>query len=214
MSTAYLLRHGATEANERRAYCGSADLPLSAAGRAQLGSLRAAGGYPAAGGLWIYTSGLRRTEETLEILFGQVPHRIVPGLREMDFGAFEGHTYAELEEDPDYRAWLSGENEKNRCPGGESGSEMTCRVLAAFRALVPSGDFLAVTHGGPIAAVMADLFPAEGRNRYEWQPECGCGYRIVLTDSRAVSWEKVPFAGAGRTGPDGRGSVRSAEGRG
>ena len=32
----YLIRHGKTEANEKRLYCGSTDLPLSEKGRAEL----------------------------------------------------------------------------------------------------------------------------------------------------------------------------------
>ena len=31
----YLIRHGKTEANERRLYCGSTDLPLSRQGAAE-----------------------------------------------------------------------------------------------------------------------------------------------------------------------------------
>ncbi len=35
-----------------------------------------------------------------------------------------------------------------------------------------------MTHGGVIAAIMAYLFPGEGKNRYEWQPGAGGGYEI------------------------------------
>ena len=35
----YLIRHGKTEANERRLYCGSTDLPLSRQGAAELAQL-------------------------------------------------------------------------------------------------------------------------------------------------------------------------------
>ena len=34
--TIYLIRHDKTEANEKHLYCGNTDLPLSAAGRAEL----------------------------------------------------------------------------------------------------------------------------------------------------------------------------------
>lgn len=34
--TIYLIRHGKTEANEKRLYCGITDLPLSEAGRDEL----------------------------------------------------------------------------------------------------------------------------------------------------------------------------------
>ena len=37
----------------------------------------------------------------------------------------------------------------------------------------------------PFAAVMAYLFPEEGRNRYEWQPAYGGGYVI---DTTGRSW--------------------------
>ena len=36
-----------------------------------------------------------------------------------------------------------------------------------------------VTHGGVIAAIMASLFPEEGKNRYQWQPKPGEGYAIT-----------------------------------
>lgn len=198
MRRVYLIRHGATAANERRAYCGAADIPLSAAGRERLVRLRETARYPAADGLRIYTSGMRRTEETLALLFGEIPHSTVPGLQEMNFGAFELHSYSELKEEPAYLTWISGNNEKKRCPHGESGEEMTRRVLKAFYELLAEGEFLAVTHGGPIAAVMSDLFPAEEKNRYEWQPSCGCGYRIKFDGGCAVCYDRIPFSGVCR----------------
>ena len=96
----FLLRHGLTEANERRLYYGRTDLPLSEAGRA---ALRACAAPPAV--VRYFTSGLLRTEQTLEILCGSVPHTALPGLREMDFGAFEMKSYSELKDDPDFRRW-------------------------------------------------------------------------------------------------------------
>ena len=38
--TVYLIRHGKTEANEKRLYCGSADLSLSEQGREELQKMR------------------------------------------------------------------------------------------------------------------------------------------------------------------------------
>ena len=102
-----------------------------------------------------------------------------PDLREMDFGAFEMHSYEELKEDPAYLAWITGDNESNVAPGGESGVMMQERVLNAFERIRARGqNAFIVTHGGVIAAIMASLFPEEGKNRYEWQPAPGCGYVI------------------------------------
>lgn len=193
MKLAYLIRHGKTAANEERIYCGFTDLPLSETGRAELLAARPVGGYPDTAGLRIYTSGMKRTDETLKLLFGSVPHTVVPALREMDFGAFEMRAYSELIHDPDYLAWISGDNPHHRCPDGECGADLEERVTAAFGLLSGmEGDFLCVTHGGPIAALMSLLFPDEGKNRYEWQPDEGEGYRIYLRGGVPVSFDRIP----------------------
>ena len=167
----YLVRHGKTEANEKHLYCGSTDLPLSFAGRKELQELH----YITKNARFI-TSGMKRTEETLQILFGEVPHIQEPALREVDFGIFEMHSYEELKDDPIYQAWISGDNETNVPPGGESGKQMTQRVLDAFLQIKENA--VIITHGGVIAAIMAHLFPGEGKNRYNWQPKPGHGYEI------------------------------------
>ena len=83
-----------------------------------------------------------------------------------------------LKDDRSNQAWLTGDNEKNVPPHGESGEHMTARALAAFVRVQEAGrDAVIVTHGGVIAAIMAHLFP-EGKNRYEWQSPNGGGYVI------------------------------------
>ena len=169
--TIYLIRHGKTAANERRLYCGSTDLPLSEHGRAELKELH----YDIRN-VHFLTSGMRRANETLELLFGAASYDTDPRFREVDFGAFEMRGYEELKDDPAYQAWITGDNERNIPPGGESGEQMTLRVLAAFSEL--REDTCIVTHGGVIAAIMAQLFPEAGKHRYQWQPKNGHGYII------------------------------------
>jgi len=167
----YLIRHGKTEANERHLYCGSTDLPLSKLGRRELEALH----YSVQESQFV-TSGMLRTEQTLQILFGKVPHRADPRFREVDFGAFEMLGYETLKNREDYQRWITGDNEANVPPGGESGAEMTSRVIAAFQEL--REDTVLVTHGGVIAAIMENLFPEEQKNRYQWQPKPGHGYLV------------------------------------
>ena len=119
---------------------------------------------------------MKRTDETLRILFGNVPFSVDSRFREVDFGAFEMKSYEILKDDPAYQIWLTGDNEANTPPDGESGVQMTRRVLEAFRE-IPDGTAL-ITHGGVIAAIMASLFPADGKHRYQWQPRNGHGYEI------------------------------------
>ena len=172
--TIYLIRHGKTEANERHLYCGSSDLPLSEKGAAALRSKR----YRVSGKRFV-TSGMLRTEQTLRLLFGDVPHEVDNRFREVDFGDFELRSYEELKEEASYQTWITGDNESNVPPNGESGAQMTMRVLEAFRELEHRGeDTVLITHGGVIAAIMANLFPEEGKNRYQWQPKPGEGYRL------------------------------------
>ena len=73
----YLIRHGKTRANEEHRYCGSTDLPLSEGGRAELNALT----YRLPEGLRFVTSGMLRTEQTLQALFGDVPHSQDPRFR-------------------------------------------------------------------------------------------------------------------------------------
>lgn len=174
MSTVYLIRHGRTEANEKHLYCGSSDVPLSEAGIMELKKLT----YRIKSAHFI-TSGMKRTEQTLQVLFGKVPHSREPRFREMDFGLFELRSYEEMKDDPAYQAWISGDNEANAAPGGESGVQMQKRAIEAFSELKETGrDVVIVTHGGVIAAIMAHLFPEENKNRYQWQPNPGCGYAV------------------------------------
>ena len=174
MSSLYLIRHGKTQANLDHVYCGSTDIPLSQTGRQELKTLH----YDIHPDV-VLTSGMKRTEETLAILFGPVEHRAEPELREIDFGDFEMKGYEELKERADYQTWITGDNEANVPPNGESGNQMTDRVLKAIRPLLDSDQStLVVTHGGVIAAIMAELFPEEGKYRYQWQPVPGHGYAI------------------------------------
>ena len=113
-----LLRHGITEANEKRLYCGATDIGLSEKGKAALLLRKKETAYPEITGMRIVTSGMKRCEETLALLYGDVPHETDPAFREMDFGAFEMRSYEEMKNDPAYLAWITGNNEKNVAPGG------------------------------------------------------------------------------------------------
>lgn len=175
MKPLYLIRHGKTRANEEHLYCGSSDLPLSPNGEAELQRL-----HYSLPNVRFVTSGMKRTEQTLTLLFGDKPHEIKPAFREIDFGRFELRCYEELKNDPDYLDWISGDNRRNIPPGGESGEQMEKRVLAAFEALKKENlPTVLITHGGVIACIMEHLFPEENKNRYQWQPEPGHGYAVI-----------------------------------
>lgn len=173
----YLIRHGITEGNEKHLYYGATDLPLAPAGIEELNRLRAFWQNTVSGSPVFITSGMTRTRETLEILFGDRPYTAVPDLREVDFGSFEMKTYEELKDVPEYIEWISGDNFSNIAPGGESGQMVKDRSVAAFEKIFSTGkDTVIITHGGVISCLMDYLFHEEGKNFYEWQPKPGYGY--------------------------------------
>jgi alpha-ribazole phosphatase len=80
-------------------------------------------------------------------------------LRELDFGEFEGRTYAEIErEHPEFfRSWMEAPT-LVRFPGGESYAELRERVAAAVSDIVAANNdetVAVVSHGGVIRAALA-----------------------------------------------------------
>jgi probable phosphoglycerate mutase len=160
-----LLRHGQTSVSVEKRFGGRIDAPLTAFGRAQAAA--AAARLRGAAFDAVITSPLRRARATAQaVLPGLAP---APGrdevafsvddeLRETDFGAWEGLTFAEARErHPDaLSAWLA--DPAVAPPGGESLGATIERVggaLRRHRAAWPGGRILLVTHMGPIKSAVS-----------------------------------------------------------
>lgn len=89
-STIYLIRHSTTSGNVGDWYYGALDVPLVPEGIEKLEKLKDEGIYPSPEDADIYTSGMLRTEQTLETIYGKVPHRVIEEFREYNFGFSEG----------------------------------------------------------------------------------------------------------------------------
>ena len=171
----FLIRHGEIQSGERRRYYGSTDLPLTPAGQNAL--LRQE---------WsperVWCSPMRRAVQTAEILFPATQHLLIPDLREMDFGAFEGRGWWEMQEDEAYRAWTDSSC-RTRCPGGEDWASFSARVCTAFDALIKDafaeglGTLAVVAHGGTQMAVL-ERFGASDLPWHSWQTACGEGWLL------------------------------------
>ncbi|MBA2609976.1 MAG: histidine phosphatase family protein [Actinobacteria bacterium] len=150
-----LVRHGESVWNAEGRWQGSADPPLSDAGRAQAAAL--AEFIRDEGIDHIVTSDLDRAHETARIVAAAlgVPVGVMEDrLRERDVGEISGLTRAEIEAKfPGLlEKWRTGELTK--MPGGED--DITPRVSAAIEALASAPDgsvVLVVTHGGVIGAI-------------------------------------------------------------
>ena len=169
MTELVLVRHGETVGQSSIRLYGSTDIPLSPIGEAQLG--RAAAALSPHAFTRVLTSPLQRARRSAEIVLAAqcqpAALEVVDDFREIDFGAWEGWTYAEAEaRDPDgYRRWHS-EGTAFTYPNGESRSAFHARVHAATHAVLGdpdagrqpgAGPILGVLHKGVIKAVLAAL---------------------------------------------------------
>ena len=156
-----LLRHGETPLTPEKRFSGSggSDPSLSPTGREQ--AERAAAALAARGTVQaVVSSPLRRCRETADVVATRLglPVEVEDGLRETDFGAWEGLTFAEVHAryPEDLAAW-------HRTPtvaptgGGESFAEVAERVAAARDKLLAAHagrTVLLVTHVTPVKTLV------------------------------------------------------------
>jgi probable phosphoglycerate mutase len=89
------------------------------------------------------------------------------GLSELDFGAFEGRTFAEIAATDSalYERWMA-EPSTVQFPGGESYADLKARAASSIRDVIArhrGRSVLAVSHGGPIRAIVAGLLEIPDR---------------------------------------------------
>ncbi|HAR11996.1 MAG TPA: histidine phosphatase family protein, partial [Ruminococcaceae bacterium] len=134
----------------------------------------------------VMITSLQRTRQTAEVLFPDAELVVADGLKEMDFGVFEGRNYREMEHDPQYRAWVETGCE-GRCPGGESKAEFCQRVCTAFAALVDAAlaaeepQLVIVAHGGTQMAAL-ERFAVPHKNYYSWCAPAAGGFVLDAAD--------------------------------
>jgi broad specificity phosphatase PhoE len=182
-----LLRHGETVGESSIRLHGASDVVLSAIGEQQ--AERAAAALAGLRLRRIVCSPLQRARRTAEIVRAaqtQAPQlEVVADLREVNFGAWEGWTYAEAEaRDPDnFQRWRS-QGPSFDYPGGEPRASFRARVLAAARDHlgVPSpGPTLAVLHKGVIKTVIAALTGREPAELSSLPVSLGSLHRLQWT---------------------------------
>ncbi len=167
-TTLVLVRHGVTDHTVHKRFSGglaSSNPPLNEEGRAQA---RATGEWlqPLAGDLTrIVSSPVRRTRETAEELAAllSLEVSVEHGVAEMEFGSWDGLTYAEVHErfPDDLSSWLG---DLDSAPhGGESLRAVQARVLEGRDRLLAAhaGETLVVvSHVTPIKVLVADAVGA------------------------------------------------------
>jgi alpha-ribazole phosphatase len=192
-TTLYLIRHGETIGNEAKRYKGSIDVPLSTRGISQIkevSSFIAERGKLSA----VYCSGLSRAAKSAEII--AEPHSLTPlvidGLRERNFGIWEGMTFDEIKTQypAEFEAWAT--NPLKHSPiGGESTNEVSERVTRALDDVLGrhAGEggcnIVIVAHGGVNRIMLCHLMGVPLENFFR-----------IEQDNAAINiiefWERYP----------------------
>jgi probable phosphoglycerate mutase len=160
-----LLRHGETEHTAQRRFSGgSSDPALSATGLDQ--ARRCAERFGERGGIdAIVASPLRRAQQTAAVVAQRlgVSVETEPDLRECDFGAWDGLTFAAVQAGwaAELSDWLA--QPSRAAPGGESLSQVARRVDAVRRRLMrrhAGCSVLLVAHVTPIKLIIRSALDA------------------------------------------------------
>ena len=192
----YLARHGQTDWNVEHRLQGSTDTPLNTTGREQAMALaeRLKGVSLDA----VYSSMLRRSRETAEIVRGSVPLRTLAGLNERRLGTFEGRRvdasdpvtardYERRSQDPD-----------DTLDGGESLTQFFERVRATvtgIRTRHASGAILIVGHGGTNQMIVRTLLSLPSDEAHSFEQANDDLYLVELEPAQPARLRKLADSG-------------------
>lgn len=180
----YLIRHGKTQGNLERRYIGATDEPLCKEGLSLLKKNK----YPNAD--IVFSSPMQRCLMTAAAIYPTHTPVICGGLREMNFGDFEGKCYDELKDNAEYVKWLESGG-YSPFPNGEGREEFAARCQSAFETCLSQiKDFSAsqhisspkaafIIHGGAIMSIMQKYGTPKGEY-YKWQIENGAWIELDI----------------------------------
>lgn len=180
-----LIRHGDLGNRWHGRYVGRTDPPLSAEGRRQAAALSG----PAArlNGAHFFTSPLRRTRETAEIALGaDWLFEIDENLREIDFGRWEGMSFAQIAAaDPAAVDRWAALDPDFAFPDGEGIANFRERLRAAAEQIIadPAEAVILFAHGGVIRFLICHFLGLADRHH-------------LLFDVRPASLSEIRIEGA------------------
>lgn len=192
MTTLFLARHASTN-DVGRVLSGRSPVPLSAQGMEE--AERLAERLAAAPLAAIHSSPQVRAMQTAQAVARRTGAPIiqVSALSEIDFGAWAGRSFAELEKDPEWTRWNSARG-FTQAPNGETMAAAAARAIAHLEGIGAVGPVLCVSHCDVIRAIVArylglpmnnllrfDCHPASLTTLAKWPG----GARLVALNERA-----------------------------
>ncbi|MBR6967584.1 MAG: histidine phosphatase family protein [Ruminococcus sp.] len=182
-----LIRHGMTAGNMEKRYIGVTDESLCNEGIRALSEKK----YPRCE--LLVCSPMKRCTETAAVIYpGQQPI-IADGLRECDFGEFEGKNYKELSGSAEYQSWIDSGGEA-AFPHGEVPADFRRRSKEAFEQILyaHSGAESAafVVHGGTVMSVL-EKYAFPHKDYFDWQLPNGSGWVCEWNGNKLTVTERI-----------------------
>jgi broad specificity phosphatase PhoE len=180
--TLILTRHGQAAAGDVM-LGGQLDVPLLPTGRdeAEALALRLSGVRIDR----IVSSPMLRALETAQTIATGRPVEVDERLRELDYGRWEGLTYAEVDaHDPELRARWEHDPAATHSPGGESGDDVAARALNFLVDLIEAEESAAddAPDATGVAGARAALVSGTRNGRHS--PDPG-GSRLIVSEAQA-----------------------------
>ena len=204
------IRHGETDWNRIKRIQGHIDIPLAESGVAQAQQLGVRVAQEVQSGARldaIWSSDLLRAQQTAQPIAEALglPMQLTEGLRERNYGAFQGHDSDEIAERfPDEYAHWQTRDPGFAPPEGESQREFYHRVLHALEpilAMHPGGRIACVAHGGVLDCVYRFANGLALDAPRAW-PLLNTSVNVVdfergdyVTQARVVAWGDVAHLG-------------------
>ena len=189
----YLARHG--EVVNPGVYNGHTDVDITEEGIRQMERLRDR--LKEKNLAAVYSSDLLRTKKGAKII--AQPHGLAPEsfreFREMDFGRWQGLSYAEVMEQypADMQQWMN-DLEKFRIPGGESIADMRNRAIPKLQELIEQHrgrEFALICHGAMNRVILAEALHLPLAHLLRIEQDYGClniiGYSPSWTAVKLVN---------------------------
>ena len=187
-----LARHGETAWNDASRYQGQADVPLNDVGRWQAAALARRLAHEEIHA--IYASDLQRSWETAQVIVASrshsLPVRAESRLREMNFGDWEGLTYAEIQE-RDLHSLTAWETDPVHIPppGGETVSQVASRVqssLGAISRVHQDKTVLLVAHGGSLRVLLCLALGMDPQAQWQFRLDIAALSELEFHEAGAI----------------------------
>lgn len=168
MRKIYLVRHGETNANVEKRYCGQTDVDLNHKGLRDAASIAKVLKNISLDS--IVSSDLKRTLKTAELIneYHQLELELNPDFREINFGKFENLTFEEIGvKYPEEKVKMIKEKINYNFLEGESLSVLYKRVIKSFNKLLEAKEnenILIVSHGGVIRMILTEILSGDLNN--------------------------------------------------